>query len=90
MHKLLIEGEVEDGEFCSGRGDCSCGVCVCDPDWSGEDCSCSLKTENCLSPYTNTLCSKNSIYTDGKRREWETVGGTCECNECMCSKVFHG
>ena len=78
--------------MCSGRGQCSCRDgkpwCKCDVEWTGEYCSCSLKKENCFSPYTNTLCSKNSKYSDKKRNVETTVGGQCECNSCVCPKVY--
>ena len=83
----------DDGkeELCSGRGECSCKDgkpwCKCEKDWSGEDCSCSLKTGHCYSPYTNSICSSGSSYTDINRDESKTEGGKCECNKCVCPKV---
>ena len=83
----FIEGDIGADEMCSGRGDCSCKECKCYPDWSGEDCSCSLKVDNCLSPYTNSYCSRDSKFTTSRGKEALTAGGQCECNKCVCSKV---
>ena len=82
-----IKGDIGADEMCSGRGDCSCKECKCYPDWSGEDCSCSLKVDNCLSPYTNSYCSRESKFTTPRGKEALTTGGQCECNKCVCSKV---
>ena len=83
----FIEGDIGADEMCSGRGDCSCKECKCYPDWSGEDCSCSLKVDNCLSPYTNSYCSRDLKFTTSRGKEALTAGGQCECNKCVCSKV---
>ena len=82
-----IKGDIGADEMCSGRGDCSCKECKCYPDWSGEDCSCSLKVDSCLSPYTNSYCSRESKFTTSRGKEALTTGGQCECNKCVCSKV---
>ena len=82
-----FKGDIGADEMCSGRGDCSCKKCKCYPDWSGEDCSCSLKVDNCLSPYTNSYCSRDSKFTTSRGKEALTTGGQCECNKCVCSKV---
>ena len=88
---LFIIGDDGKEELCSGRGECTCKDgkpwCKCEKDWSGEDCSCSLKTGHCYSPYTNSICSSGSSYTDINRDESKTEGGKCECNKCVCPKV---
>ena len=91
-HSLSVfVGDDGKEELCSGRGECTCKDgkpwCKCEKDWSGEDCSCSLKTGHCYSPYTNSICSSGSSYTDVNRDESKTEGGKCECNNCVCPKV---
>ena len=71
----------QDGEVCSNKGQCVCGKCQCKPQWTGDDCSCSLMTDHCTSPYNNKICSKAG--------EGSNPGGDCVCNQCKCSKVIH-
>uniref|UniRef100_A0AAR2LB94 Integrin beta n=1 Tax=Pygocentrus nattereri TaxID=42514 RepID=A0AAR2LB94_PYGNA len=58
------------GELCSGHGTCSCGFCQCDPDWSGENCNCSTRTDTCMSSM-GLLCSGR---------------GQCVCGSCECTQ----
>ncbi|TSZ26371.1 Integrin beta-3 [Bagarius yarrelli] len=58
------------GELCSGHGTCSCGFCQCYPDWSGENCNCSTRTDTCMSSL-GLLCSGR---------------GQCVCGSCECTQ----
>ncbi|XP_076855858.1 integrin beta-3b isoform X2 [Brachyhypopomus gauderio] len=58
------------GELCSGHGICSCGFCQCDPDWTGENCNCSSRTDTCMSSL-GLLCSGR---------------GQCVCGMCECTQ----
>ncbi|KAK5850897.1 hypothetical protein PBY51_001734 [Eleginops maclovinus] len=58
------------GELCSGHGVCNCGFCQCDPDWQGENCNCSRRTDTCMSNL-GLLCSGR---------------GQCECGACECTQ----
>ncbi|XP_063078066.1 integrin beta-3-like isoform X2 [Engraulis encrasicolus] len=58
------------GELCSGHGKCHCGSCHCDPDWKGENCNCSTRTDTCMSSL-GLLCSGRG----------QCVCGTCECTQ---------
>uniref|UniRef100_A0A8C1Z308 Integrin beta n=1 Tax=Cyprinus carpio TaxID=7962 RepID=A0A8C1Z308_CYPCA len=58
------------GELCSGHGTCSCGFCQCDPDWKGENCNCSTRTDTCMSSL-GLLCSGR---------------GQCVCGSCECTQ----
>ncbi|XP_044033604.1 integrin beta-3-like isoform X1 [Siniperca chuatsi] len=58
------------GELCSGHGVCNCGFCQCAPDWQGENCNCSRRTDTCMSNL-GLLCSGRG----------QCVCGTCECTQ---------
>ncbi|TRY53698.1 hypothetical protein DNTS_008642 [Danionella cerebrum] len=58
------------GELCSGHGTCYCGFCQCDPDWKGENCNCSTRTDTCMSSL-GLLCSGR---------------GQCVCGSCECTQ----
>ncbi|XP_030629436.1 integrin beta-3b [Chanos chanos] len=58
------------GELCSGHGTCYCGFCRCFPDWKGENCNCSTRTDTCMSSI-GLLCSGRG----------QCVCGSCECTE---------
>ncbi|CAN0361182.1 unnamed protein product [Lampetra fluviatilis] len=58
------------GLLCSGNGHCDCGECRCGPDWVGESCSCTTRTEACLGA-DGRLCSGR---------------GLCSCGRCVCTK----
>lgn len=52
----------------SGHGQCSCGDCQCDSDWTGYYCNCTTRTDTCL--------SSNGLLCSGR--------GKCECGSCVC------
>lgn len=58
--------------FClfSGHGVCNCGFCQCAPDWQGENCNCSRRTDTCMSSL-GLLCSGR---------------GQCVCGACECTQ----
>uniref|UniRef100_A0A3P8P9P3 Integrin beta n=1 Tax=Astatotilapia calliptera TaxID=8154 RepID=A0A3P8P9P3_ASTCA len=58
------------GELCSGHGVCNCGFCQCAPDWQGENCNCSRRTDTCMSSL-GLLCSGR---------------GQCVCGACECTQ----
>ncbi|KAI4876648.1 hypothetical protein NFI96_014733 [Prochilodus magdalenae] len=58
------------GQLCSGHGQCVCGFCQCSPDWSGESCNCSTRTDNCMASI-GLLCSGR---------------GQCVCGACECTQ----
>uniref|UniRef100_A0AAQ4QNN0 Integrin beta n=1 Tax=Gasterosteus aculeatus aculeatus TaxID=481459 RepID=A0AAQ4QNN0_GASAC len=58
------------GELCSGHGVCNCGFCQCAPDWQGDNCNCSRRTDTCMS-HLGLLCSGR---------------GQCACGACECTQ----
>ena len=61
-------GENGKCERCTGIPD----KCICNEGWilgSSNKCDCSKNTNQCLDPYSNTICNNN---------------GRCECNTCKC------
>ncbi|KAK6292911.1 hypothetical protein J4Q44_G00364120 [Coregonus suidteri] len=50
----------------NGHGRCECRVCICDANWTGSACDCSLDTTTCL--------ASNKQICNGR--------GTCECGTC--------
>ncbi|XP_023691452.1 integrin beta-3-like isoform X1 [Paramormyrops kingsleyae] len=58
------------GKLCSGNGACDCGRCLCNQGWTGENCNCSMLTDNCMSN-TGLLCSGY---------------GQCVCGTCQCTQ----
>lgn len=58
-----------------GNGDCVCGNCQCNSQWTGNDCSCSKAENQCLGPYNSKLCSGH---------------GQCKCNQCNCDTDTNG
>lgn len=55
---------------CPGHGVCNCGFCQCAPDWQGENCNCSRRTDTCMSNL-GLLCSGR---------------GQCVCGACECTQ----
>lgn len=53
-----------------GHGVCNCGFCQCAPDWQGENCNCSRRTDTCMSGL-GLLCSGR---------------GQCVCGACECTQ----
>ncbi|XP_076853299.1 integrin beta-3a [Brachyhypopomus gauderio] len=58
------------GLLCSSHGECVCGFCQCSPDWSGESCNCSTRTDGCMAG-VGLLCSGR---------------GHCVCGVCQCTQ----
>ncbi|CAB1326075.1 unnamed protein product, partial [Coregonus sp. 'balchen'] len=54
-------------DICSNNGDCV--VCICDANYTGSACDCSLDTSTCL--------AANKQICNGR--------GTCECGVCKCT-----
>ncbi len=59
------------------------GFCQCDPDWKGENCNCSTRTDTCMSSL-GLLCSGRG----------QCVCGSCECTQpgaygSTCDKCPH-
>ena len=52
-----------------GHGRCECRKCICDANYTGSACDCSLETSTCL--------AKNGQICNGR--------GTCECGICKCT-----
>lgn len=60
------------GNLCSNHGKCVCGSCVCQPPWTGSNCGCRKKPDECRAPETpHLLCSGN---------------GQCPCDKCQCTQ----
>ncbi|KAG7273304.1 hypothetical protein CRUP_014414 [Coryphaenoides rupestris] len=58
-----------NNKLCGGHGHCECRVCVCDANYTGSACDCSLDTSTCL--------AKNGQICNGR--------GICECGVCKCT-----
>uniref|UniRef100_A0A3P8ZFA9 Integrin beta n=1 Tax=Esox lucius TaxID=8010 RepID=A0A3P8ZFA9_ESOLU len=58
-----------NNKLCGGHGRCECRVCICDTNWTGSACDCSLGTTTCL--------ASNKQICNGR--------GTCECGTCKCT-----
>ncbi|XP_009997642.1 PREDICTED: integrin beta-3 [Chaetura pelagica] len=78
-----------------GHGRCSCGDCLCDSDWTGDNCNCTTRTDTCLAS-NGLVCSGHGSCLCG-RCDWNQPGAygdsmeglsrTCllflrECVEC--------
>lgn len=57
-----------DRKLCGGHGICNCGVCQCDPGYTGPACECPLNKDTCI--------SKNGKECNGH--------GECICGKCRC------
>ncbi|XP_067667733.1 integrin beta-PS-like isoform X2 [Haliotis asinina] len=64
-----------NGTICGGRGRCSCGQCICNDGFSGEDCSNDMSVDKCKSPATGLICNGH---------------GQCVSNQCMCEPPYAG
>uniref|UniRef100_A0A8C5I535 Integrin beta n=1 Tax=Gouania willdenowi TaxID=441366 RepID=A0A8C5I535_GOUWI len=58
-----------NNKLCGGHGRCECRKCICDANYTGSACDCSLETSTCL--------AKNGQICNGR--------GTCECGVCKCT-----
>ncbi|XP_047188199.1 integrin beta-1 isoform X1 [Scophthalmus maximus] len=58
-----------NNRLCGGHGRCECRKCICDANYTGSACDCSLETSTCL--------AKNGQICNGR--------GTCECGICKCT-----
>ena len=45
-------GRGPGGALCSGHGECACGRCRCRPRYTGDDCECRVKPDECRAPET--------------------------------------
>ncbi|XP_071327115.1 integrin beta-1-like [Trachinotus anak] len=63
-----------NNRICGGHGKCECGQCICENDWTGEDCACSLETASCM--------ATNQQLCNGK--------GMCLCGICQCEPMYRG
>ncbi|KAM4568286.1 integrin beta-1-like [Fundulus diaphanus] len=63
-----------NGRLCGGNGWCECGRCLCDGEWIGEACGCSVQTASCT--------ANNQLLCNGR--------GLCECGACRCDPPFSG
>ena len=52
-----------------------CGVCSCEPGWSGTACECYDDPEACVDPVTGKSCNDQ---------------GSCECGKCNCVAPYFG
>lgn len=63
---------------CNGNGTLTCGLCSCDPGYSGKTCECSALdaatklSENCRLDNQSAECSNR---------------GVCECGKCICNRM---
>lgn len=62
---------------CSGHGKFSCGVCQCDPGYSGDCCDCQIGNEQ------QEKAKHKMCYPDGSDRIC-SGRGTCICGRCEC------
>lgn len=71
-----------NGLPCGGHGECNCGKCECEAEYSGDICECSESISNCIAP-ERTLGGKenNKICSDR---------GDCKCNQCECQSSYFG
>uniref|UniRef100_A0A8P4G366 Integrin beta n=1 Tax=Dicentrarchus labrax TaxID=13489 RepID=A0A8P4G366_DICLA len=58
-----------NNKLCGGHGRCECRKCICDANYTGSACDCSLETSTCL--------AKNGQICNGR--------GTCDCGICKCT-----
>ncbi|XP_037641480.1 integrin beta-1-like isoform X1 [Sebastes umbrosus] len=63
-----------NGRICGGHGRCECGRCICDDDWTGEGCVCSMETASCMAT-NQRLCNDR---------------GSCQCGMCKCEPPYAG
>ncbi|KAM9790975.1 integrin beta-1-like isoform 1-T1 [Syngnathus typhle] len=61
--------ERANNKLCGGHGRCECRVCVCDGNYTGSACDCTLDMSTCL--------AKNGEICNGR--------GICECGVCKCT-----
>ncbi|CAF3376669.1 unnamed protein product [Rotaria socialis] len=88
---------------CSGQGHGICGCdkrCKCQEGWTGDDCSCTTKTDSCL--VNNTICNNQGICECGRckcNKDSGYLGPTCEdcptcehrcaaTKDCVLCKIF--
>ncbi|TNN47677.1 Integrin beta-1 [Liparis tanakae] len=64
-----------NNKLCGGHGRCDCRKCICDANYTGSACDCSLETATCL--------AKNGQICNGR--------GVCDCGSCKCTNLkFQG
>ncbi|KAL0821848.1 hypothetical protein ABMA28_005255 [Loxostege sticticalis] len=71
-HCKACERSIENGVECGGvgRGTCICGQCACADGWGGAACDCPDRTDSCVAPASDLICSGH---------------GECVCGKCQCS-----
>uniref|UniRef100_A0A673H0K9 Integrin beta n=1 Tax=Sinocyclocheilus rhinocerous TaxID=307959 RepID=A0A673H0K9_9TELE len=61
---------IKNSDMChNGHGRCECRVCICDANYTGSACDCSLDASTCL--------ASNKQICNGR--------GICECGTCRCT-----
>lgn len=65
-----LQGVLMPSGLSPGHGQCSCGDCLCDSDWTGDYCNCTTRTDTCM--------SSNGLVCSGY--------GSCVCGKCDCTQ----
>uniref|UniRef100_A0A674A899 Integrin beta n=1 Tax=Salmo trutta TaxID=8032 RepID=A0A674A899_SALTR len=85
-----------NNKLCGGHGHCECRVCICDANWTGSACDCSLDTTTCLAS-NKQICNGLLFFVNhnAKCMLWSqvlSVHFTCQCpvfhRECVQCRAF--
>ncbi|CAE1301376.1 ITGB1 [Acanthosepion pharaonis] len=82
---------VPKSPLCNGNGTLTCGLCICDPGYSGKTCECSTQdvtsklSENCRPDNQSAECSNNQMCQSNAVNLKRTYSGAyCECDDFSC------
>uniref|UniRef100_A0A674ADI7 Integrin beta n=1 Tax=Salmo trutta TaxID=8032 RepID=A0A674ADI7_SALTR len=76
-----------NNKLCGGHGHCECRVCICDANWTGSACDCSLDTTTCLAS-NKQICNGLLFFVNHNAK----CIVTCQCpvfhRECVQCRAF--
>ena len=82
MINIFTNSSSINGLECNGHAlYCDCGICQCQPEFSGPTCECSTLQTNCISPDSKMSNDTNNICSGH---------GVCKCNQCECEGSHFG
>uniref|UniRef100_A0A674AH30 Integrin beta n=1 Tax=Salmo trutta TaxID=8032 RepID=A0A674AH30_SALTR len=76
-----------NNKLCGGHGHCECRVCICDANWTGSACDCSLDTTTCLAS-NKQICNGLLFFVNHNAKFYQASQCETTCVECVQCRAF--